>query len=280
MDRVADSTIKGFLYQFNMTLKVILQSESNEKIQIEGKIEDIDIINPDTTTAIQCKYHASSEKFTLSAIYKPVLQMMKHYKENSGNIHDENINYVLYAYFPNISADDTPLITIDDLETMLKSSDKNYLFSYIYRLLKCNDAEITKLISKGNKSASEKQKIEDYFHSNAFEIDFDIKDFLENHFKFICGQSIEDIQDEVRSLLIENLSGSTKDDIVDIFYPNSIQKIAEISTIKNDVNRWISKTDLLSSMVMVKETAITRWTRELLTYRGLLKAKRAQMKSI
>ena len=43
MGRVADSTIKGFMYQFNLSLNEILKS-TNEIIQIEGIIEDIDRI--------------------------------------------------------------------------------------------------------------------------------------------------------------------------------------------------------------------------------------------
>lgn len=80
MSRQADSTIKGFLYQFNKTLKEVLTSDEDQQILVEGIIEDIDIIpqigeNP--IRAIQCKYHESSETFTLSLIYKPVLQMLE-----------------------------------------------------------------------------------------------------------------------------------------------------------------------------------------------------------
>jgi len=55
MSRVADSTIQGFLYQFNITLQEILRASeddeitvegiTNEVVKIEGIIEDIDRIN-------------------------------------------------------------------------------------------------------------------------------------------------------------------------------------------------------------------------------------------
>lgn len=79
MTRVADSTIKGFLYQFNKTAKVILEKQNNETIIVEGIIEDIDVISSknedDIIEATQCKYH-EAKNYTLSLIYKPVLQML------------------------------------------------------------------------------------------------------------------------------------------------------------------------------------------------------------
>ena len=43
MTRVANYTIKGFLYQFNVTLLAILDSQENSVTTVEGLIEDIDI---------------------------------------------------------------------------------------------------------------------------------------------------------------------------------------------------------------------------------------------
>ena len=60
MGRVADSTIKGFMYQFNRTLNEILSS-SNEVITVEGIVENIDKISGEHITAIQCKYHGEVE---------------------------------------------------------------------------------------------------------------------------------------------------------------------------------------------------------------------------
>ena len=62
MGRVADSTIKGFMYQFNRTLNEILSS-SNEVITVEGIVEDIDKVSGECITAIQCKYHGEVEEF-------------------------------------------------------------------------------------------------------------------------------------------------------------------------------------------------------------------------
>jgi hypothetical protein len=98
MSRVADYTIKGFLYQFHKTLLEVLNSPADAEVTVEGPIEDIDIETPHGITAIQCKYHETQNDFVLSHIYKPLLQMMKHFHDDPA----ATIKYRLYAYFPNI----------------------------------------------------------------------------------------------------------------------------------------------------------------------------------
>ena len=41
--RQANSTIKGYLYQFNKSIFEILNANDNDSIILEGVIEDIDI---------------------------------------------------------------------------------------------------------------------------------------------------------------------------------------------------------------------------------------------
>ena len=64
------------MYQFNVSLNEILKS-TDEVIKIEGIIEDIDKIEKEKITAIQCKYREGTEKFQWSMVYKPILQMLK-----------------------------------------------------------------------------------------------------------------------------------------------------------------------------------------------------------
>lgn len=108
MSRSADYTIQGFIYQFNKTLLEILNSNDDAEIVVEGIIEDIEIRDTELT-AIQCKYHESKDTFVLSAIYKPVLQMMKYFNENN----DIDIKYRLYAYFPNEATTERRLTTVE-----------------------------------------------------------------------------------------------------------------------------------------------------------------------
>lgn len=118
MGRSADYTIQGFLYQFNMTLSELLKAADEAEITIEGIVEDIEVATFTGTKAIQCKYHEAQSKYSISILYDPLLQMMKHFKSNP----TAKIKYHLFAHFPN-----SPTVTITDVELKgaLNSSNQN-----------------------------------------------------------------------------------------------------------------------------------------------------------
>ena len=122
MSRTADYTIQGFLYQFNKTLLEILKAPEDSSVTIEGVIEDIDILAPSKTTAIQCKYHETQQSFSLSLLYEPLLQMMVHYKNNP----DAKITYVLYGYFPNKSPGDKYPLKEEYLSQIISTKNQKY----------------------------------------------------------------------------------------------------------------------------------------------------------
>jgi hypothetical protein len=95
-DRSAIDTISGYFYQFDKTILDILSSDNDTTIVVEG-IEDIDLISPDETIAVQCKYYEKSE-YNHSIIKKPIMLMIKHYSDilkSSSNI----IKYHLYGHY-------------------------------------------------------------------------------------------------------------------------------------------------------------------------------------
>jgi len=118
MGRSADYTIQGFLYQFNKTLLELLKSPTDAVVTAEGIIEDIEIAGPDITKAIQCKYHETQQTFSISSIYKPLLQMMENYLLNTNG----KVSYLLFAHFPNI---DSITVTAKNLEDALDTSNKS-----------------------------------------------------------------------------------------------------------------------------------------------------------
>ena len=140
MGRVADSTIKGFMYQFNRTLNEILSS-SNEVITVEGIVEDIDKISEEHITAIQCKYHGEVEKFQWSKVYKPILQMLKTYTEQK----DSHIIFILYAFFPSEQAGERE-VPKDEISKALNTKNIEYICDYIAYIKKIEDTEIKDLI--------------------------------------------------------------------------------------------------------------------------------------
>jgi hypothetical protein len=98
MTRTANSTIKGFLYQFNKSIIAIASSDDNQVTTIEGLIEDIDLENPlGEISAIQCKYHESVENFTDSLIYKPLLQMAETYSKDPS----AKVKFSIFIHVPN-----------------------------------------------------------------------------------------------------------------------------------------------------------------------------------
>lgn len=128
MIRTADYTIKGFLYQFNKTVLEILRADDSATVNIEGVIEDVEVVTPTTTIGIQCKYHEASSGFTASAIFKPLLQMLVHFSANP----IDKIKYVLFAYFPG-AENKSPTVGKDECGAARSSQDKS-LKKYIDKI--------------------------------------------------------------------------------------------------------------------------------------------------
>jgi len=79
-DRSAVDTIRGYFYQFDLSILSVLRLQSlDDCIEIECT-EDIDIRTATELTATQCKYYAKTE-YNHSAIKDAVKHMVSHYKE-------------------------------------------------------------------------------------------------------------------------------------------------------------------------------------------------------
>ena len=270
MVREADHTIKGFLYQFNKTLNVILNSNNKDEIQIEGIIEDIDVKKNNLTNAIQCKYHESKDRFNLSDIYKPILQMLCHFNENS----NANIKYILYAFFQNEEVGVKNLSKMQ-IEQIISTGNFDYISKYVSKIKPPKDQNIKVLLEKPTKTSGEKSQIKEYYGSTELELVVDIDKFLRDHFTFEIGLSYEKLMKDTKKLLIGE--GFSFDDVNDLFYPNAIQNIAEYSIISEAEKRKTSKEKLLDYLRENKKTAMTRWTSDLLTRKELLKIRRNQL---
>lgn len=273
MNREADYTIKGFVYQFNKTLEELLNSDDGVNVKVEGIVEDIDVISSDTIKAIQCKYHETKKDFNISDISKPVLQMLSHFSENK----NKNIQYILYAHFPN-ETEGEKLINKVDIENIIGTQNQKYIANYISKIKPPKDSDIKALISKGRKSRDDLKRIKDYYSTKTnLTYSIDIEDFLKpEKFKFIIGKSFQDLVEEVKKLLKEN-SSFTQQDIDDLFYPNAIQKIADKSIEQDENNRIVEKKDFVFQLEKNKKVAISRWTKELLSYQQLLKKRKNQL---
>lgn len=272
MARVADSTIKGFMYQFNLSLNEILNS-NDEIIRLEGLIEDIDKVSTSEVTAIQCKYHESAEVFSWSIVYKPILQMLKTFAQTDSS----NIRFVLYAYFPREKQGIKDLTT-EIIEGILNTQNVEYICDYIAFIKEPTSKEIKDLVQKSRKSKADKKKIAEYYNLEQIVTSCDIDEFITKRFTFRIGKEYDELTKENIKLLGQ--AGFEAKDIEDFVYPNAIQKIATMSMLKEYTERSITKDELISELEILKKTAISRWTKELANYRKLLIKRRSQLSAI
>lgn len=157
--RVADSTIKGFIYQFNKTILEILGSPT-ATIHVEGIVEDVDIYEANNSIrAIQCKYHESATTFNLSLIYKPIILMIKTFLERP----NDELSFVLFIYIPSEGQGDRKL-SIEEVDEILCTQTQ----------------KLRKIIDELNLESFDKQKFVDQ---------------LIIHF----GRSIDDLEDEIKT---------------------------------------------------------------------------------
>lgn len=105
--------IKGFLYQFDKSLIEIFNNP-NYEVGIE-KIEDINIQN----YVIQVK-HRETQKYSLSKIKKPVLQLFNLFKE------DKSQRFCLHCYFKDRLPSEQKL-KLTELDKILAEKKDNYL---------------------------------------------------------------------------------------------------------------------------------------------------------
>jgi len=217
MSRTADSTIKGFLYQFNKTIISISEAVAGEEVTVEGLVEDIDIESIDgDIVAVQCKYHESVEKFTDSLIFKPILQMAEAFSKSPA----KKVSYKIYIHVPS-EPNRIEIVSMATLDAAIATKDQK---------LSKIAARIVQPLNKA--------------------------DFL-SKLKIEFGPSIDDLEKNVKTLL-------GKLDIVDadvdcILYPNAINHIAKISSLRDESKRKIKRVALQKLLSNINSTGISKW---------------------
>jgi len=205
--RTADSTIKGFLYQFNKTLLEVTQADDDEIITVEGLVEDVDIYGADgSLKAIQCKYHESQDKFTGSLIYKPLLQMAEAFSKNS----KKDIKYTIFLHVP------TEIIGVRNVEKEM-----------LDEAMATDNQSLIKIVAR-------------------IENNFDADEFLKN-VKIEFGTSIDELEVEVKKSLGKyKLSGSDIDTllypnaITKISKLSSLKSEADRKISNDDLRKYLS----------------------------------------
>lgn len=190
-DRSATDTIKGYFYQFDLTiLKLLELKDENHKITVEG-IEDIDIDNATIETAVQCKYHSKTE-YNHSVIAKPIRLMLNHFREVL-NGREKKVKYNYYGHFKSGQSKLTLPITLDFLKNNLLTYTKAKIEYKHYDDLKLTDKDllgflkqleininaisyedqllqIRKLLKNQKEFNADDFEAENYFYNNALKI--------------------------------------------------------------------------------------------------------------
>ena len=120
-NREASATIRGYIYQFDATIRKILASGDADSCTVED-VEDFDIHSPDLSSYFQCKYYAS-KKLTASVLRDAILPMIENYVGLTLGARSDK-RYFLYGHFKESSYTSTD-ITLETLKTILVRREKS-----------------------------------------------------------------------------------------------------------------------------------------------------------
>lgn len=269
--RQADSTIKGYLYQFNKSILTILEAEKDASIVLEGVIEDIDIHSPLSTTTIQCKYH-EDKKYQISSVATPILEMLCHYCESA--YLGKEVSYILYAYY----AENVESVDMDAFVTFLGlTKDKDILCKYFHRIYIVSDSDILAIANKSQKSKDEKDQLINYYKANraTLTLRVDISEFWKV-FSYVKAEQFDILKDKVIQKLEEITDYNTA---ISMYYPNAFSMVASLSAKSTEKERTLTKDQLVMFLTQQKSVLLNKWTLEVLDKEQIIKTKKAYLMS-
>ena len=224
-DRTATDTIKGYFYQFDLSiLKLLELKDENHQITVEG-IEDIDIENATIKTAVQCKYHSKTE-YNHSVIAKPIRLMLNHYREVLDG-KEKKIKYNYYGHFKTGHSKLTLPITLDFLKDKLLTYKKDKITLKHYDELKLSDNDLSDFI-------------------NQLEININAK-------------SYEDQLLQIHNLLKNQTEFSSDDfEAENYFYNNALRLISFLAIKEKKADRTISRKEFIEN-INSKKILFHKW---------------------
>lgn len=269
--RQADSTIKGYLYQFNKSIDIILDSNDDVPVVLEGVIEDIDVHMPSAIKTIQCKYH-EDKKYQLSSVVAPILEMLCHYCEST--YLGKSVSYYLFAYYSDNVDEVDRNAFLDFLNT---TKDKEILSKYFHRIYNIPDLTILSIANKARRTEQEKNQLLEYYKTNrtTLQLRVDINDFW-NVFAYVKAEQFEVLKGRVIQKF-EDLSDH--ETAISLYYPNAFSRIAFLSAKETEAERTITKSQLMDFLGTQKSVLLNKWTLKAIDKAELLKAKKQHLSS-
>ena len=230
-NRSAVDTIRGYFYQFDLSILSILQLEALEdSVEIEC-IEDIDIRTATEVTALQCKYYAKSE-YNHSVIKDAVKHMLSHFKESLLGTKSD-VSYSIKGHY---SSGQEKLDCAVDVDFL-----KKHFLTY----------------SKGKGSS----KVQHYHHTDLDLSDIDLEEFLKRLTIDLRAKEFDEQYREIQNIIQKNFS-TTQFSAENFYYNNALAVIRELSIQSNPINRSITKKEFLirinTSTILFNEWSIAK----------------------
>ncbi len=225
-NRSAVDTIRGYFYQFDLSILSILKLTSDASVEIECT-EDIDIRTATEITATQCKYYAKTE-YDHSVIKDAVQHMVTHFNKSLSGT-GPKFYYAIKGHFASGQG-------------KLKSSiDVAFL----------KDKFLT--YSKGKGAA----KVTHYHHSELGLSDADLEEFLK---RFTIDVSAKAFDEQYREILetIQSIFGGTLFSAEYFYYNNALAVIRELSIKAAPADRTITKKEFLTR-IRTSEVLFNEW---------------------
>ncbi|SQI39231.1 Uncharacterised protein [Leminorella richardii] len=145
-DRSAVDTIRGYFYQFDLTILSILKLTSlDESVEIECT-EDIDIRTATDVTATQCKYYAKTE-YNHSVIKDAIKHMVSHFKETLSGTKPK-IFYSIYGHYASGQEKLDVEINVDFLKKHFLTYTKEKITYHHHQDLQLTDADLEEFLNR------------------------------------------------------------------------------------------------------------------------------------
>lgn len=216
-NRSAVDTIRGYFYQFDLSIFSILQLGTlDDSVEIEC-VEDIDIRTATEVTATQCKYYVKTE-YNHSVIKGAVKHMLSHFKESLLGIKPD-VFYSIKGHYAS------------GQEKLDGGVDVNFIKEHFLTY------------SKGKGSS----KVTHYHHIDLGLSDADLGKFLRRLTIDVRAKEFEEQYREVLDAIQKNVGG-TSFSAEYFYYNNALAVIRELSIQSDPKDRIITKKEFLAKI--------------------------------
>lgn len=214
-DRSAVDTIRGYFYQFDLSILSVLQLTSpDDSVEIECT-EDIDIRTATDVTATQCKYYAKTE-YNHSVIKDAVKHMVSHFKESLAGTKPK-VSYSIKGHYASGQEKLDGGIDVDFL--------KKHFLTY----------------SEGKGAA----KVTRYHHSELGLSDANLEEFLKRLTINVRAKEFDEQYREVLGVL-QSIFGGTPFSAEYFYYNSALAVIRDLSIKAAQADRTITKKEFLA----------------------------------